>query len=73
MQVLIVGYGKIGRIKASLWLAMGAKVHVYEQNDTLYSKILEDGYGLSGNLDSLLTVGCRSVISLMPEFTRRTD
>lgn len=46
MQVLIVGYGKIGRIKASLWLAMGATVYVYDQNDALHSKVLEDGYSL---------------------------
>lgn len=46
MQVLIVGYGKIGRIKASLWLAMGATVYVYDQNDALHSKVLEDGHSL---------------------------
>ncbi len=56
MQVLIIGYGKIGRIKASLWLAMGAKVYVYEQNDTLYSKILEDGYGLFESKDQTFDI-----------------
>jgi hypothetical protein len=56
MQVLIVGYGKIGRIKASLWLSMGARVFVYEQKDSLYSKILEDGCSLFESKDQTFDI-----------------
>lgn len=56
MQVLIVGYGKIGRIKAPMWQAMGATVYVYEQSDALHSKILEDGYGLFVSKDQTFDI-----------------
>lgn len=56
MQVLIVGYGKIGRIKAPMWLAVGATVYVYEQNDALHSRILEDGYRLFTSKDQVFDI-----------------
>ena len=56
MRVLIIGYGKIGRIKAPMWSEMGATVYVYEQNDMLHSKILEDGYSLFAIKDHVFDI-----------------
>ena len=46
MHVLIVGYGKIGKIKAGIWKSLGADVHVYEINTRLHSQIMHDGFKL---------------------------
>lgn len=51
MRVLIIGYGKIGRIKAPIWQALGATVYVYEQSTALHPKILKDGYDLFKSID----------------------
>jgi hypothetical protein len=56
MRVLIVGYGKIGRIKAPMWSEMGATVYVYEQNDRLHPKILGDGYSLFSFKDQVFDI-----------------
>ena len=43
MNVVIVGFGKIGRIKASLWSSLGTEVYVYDSNPLLASDILAAG------------------------------
>jgi len=43
-QVLVVGYGKIGIIKSSIWQSLGAEVYVYDINKATNAAILRDGY-----------------------------
>jgi len=44
VQVLVIGYGKIGQIKALLWRSLGAVVYVYDINPSVIQKALDDGY-----------------------------
>ena len=43
LNVVIVGFGKIGRIKASIWSSLGTEVYVYDCNPLLLSDILAAG------------------------------
>lgn len=44
MQVLVIGYGKIGRIKASLWQSLGASVYVHDVSNAVLQKAVVDGF-----------------------------
>jgi len=46
MDVLIVGYGKIGRIKAFIWQSLGRNVYVHDTNDAKRRQVIEDGFML---------------------------
>jgi len=54
MDVIVVGYGKIGRIKAFIWKALGRKVTVYDVTDDKKQQALDDGFTL---YDSSQTYG----------------
>jgi predicted dehydrogenase len=43
MDVLILGYGKIGQIKARIWRSLGRKVYVYEPDERKVAQIEADG------------------------------
>ncbi|MCX6729202.1 MAG: Gfo/Idh/MocA family oxidoreductase [Candidatus Saccharibacteria bacterium] len=44
MQVLIVGYGKIGQIKANIWKSFGVEVLVYDISPQKHTAIQDDGH-----------------------------
>lgn len=44
MQVLVVGYGKIGKIKAALWKSFGATVFVHDVDERKLPQITKDGF-----------------------------
>jgi hypothetical protein len=46
VQVLVVGYGKIGRIKAFMWQSLGAEVFVFDANPRIRNKITRDSFTL---------------------------
>ncbi len=46
MRVLIIGYGKIGRIKAFLWKKLGFKVYIFDINNNAEIRALKDGFKL---------------------------
>lgn len=46
MQVLIVGYGKIGRIKAFMWQSLGDKVFIHDTSQLARQRAIEDGFEL---------------------------
>jgi predicted dehydrogenase len=43
MDVLILGYGKIGQIKGRIWQSLGRKVHVYDPDERKAAQIEADG------------------------------
>lgn len=43
VQVLVIGYGKIGQIKALLWESLGATVYVHDVSQPAVQKALNDG------------------------------
>lgn len=49
MDVIVVGYGKIGRIKAFIWKTLGRKVTVYDVIDDKKQQALADGFTLYDN------------------------
>jgi predicted dehydrogenase len=51
MDVLIVGYGKIGRIKAFIWHSLGRSVYVHDTNDAKRRLVVEDGFMLHSRND----------------------
>lgn len=44
MHVLIIGYGKIGQIKARLWKSLDATVYIYDSKASAIKKALGIGY-----------------------------
>jgi hypothetical protein len=46
MDVLVIGYGKIGRIKAFIWQSLGRSVYVHDTNDAKRRQVIEDGFML---------------------------
>ncbi|HVC36012.1 MAG TPA: hypothetical protein VNE40_01010 [Candidatus Dormibacteraeota bacterium] len=42
-HILIVGYGKIGAIKAEIWTRLGAQVHIYDRryNSSIFRNVIE--------------------------------
>ncbi len=44
MNILVIGYGKIGRIKSFIWKSLGADVFVFDTNTQLHDKIINDGF-----------------------------
>jgi hypothetical protein len=44
MDVLVVGYGKIGRIKAFIWQSLGRNVYVYDTNPAKNVQLVADGF-----------------------------
>jgi len=44
MRVLVVGYGKIGKIKSSLWKSLGADVFAYDRKGAAAKAIVQDGF-----------------------------
>lgn len=50
MHVLVVGYGKIGRIKSDLWRALGLEVFVYDADSSKNALILNDGHHLANEM-----------------------
>jgi len=44
MRVLVVGYGKIGKIKSSLWKSLGARVFAYDRKGSAAKAITQDGF-----------------------------
>lgn len=47
MNVLLIGFGKIGQIKAALWQSMGLTVLVYDISPTAQELIVESGYQIA--------------------------
>jgi hypothetical protein len=46
MDILVVGYGKIGRIKSFIWRSLGRKVHVYDTDARKNEQAKADGFDL---------------------------
>lgn len=46
MDVLVIGYGKIGRIKAFIWQSLGRKVSVYDVDAQKQNQAKSDGFRL---------------------------
>lgn len=44
MKVLVVGYGRMGRIKSALWRSLKCTVYVYDPDPVAIIKALNDGY-----------------------------
>lgn len=44
MDVIVVGYGKIGRIKAFIWSSLGHRVNVYDVSADKQQQALDDGF-----------------------------
>ncbi len=49
MNVIIVGYGKIGRIKAFIWQSLGREVSVYDVDAQKQNQAKSDGFMLYGD------------------------
>jgi len=49
LNVLVLGYGKIGRIKASIWKSLGRDVYIYEPSNAKQKDILIDGHKVYGD------------------------
>lgn len=47
MKVLLIGFGKIGQIKAGLWQSMGLEVFIYDANAEAKKWIIKSGYGIA--------------------------
>jgi len=46
MRILIIGYGKIGRVKASIWKSLGCEVYVYDVKKAAMDSAKSDGLNL---------------------------
>ncbi len=44
MHVLVIGYGKIGQIKALLWKSLGVTVYVHDVSQPVVHKAVNDGF-----------------------------
>lgn len=46
MRIVVAGFGKIGRIKASIWRDIGGEVVIYDPNPPAQEDALKEGYSL---------------------------
>ncbi len=46
MDVLVIGYGKIGQIKAAIWRTLGRRVYVYDTDANKVKHAKTDGYSI---------------------------
>ncbi|MGH7158373.1 MAG: Gfo/Idh/MocA family oxidoreductase [Candidatus Saccharimonadales bacterium] len=46
MDILVIGYGKIGRIKAFIWHSLGRNIHVYDTDARKRQQAIADGFDL---------------------------
>jgi predicted dehydrogenase len=46
LNVLIVGYGKVGKMKSKIWASLGAKVYVLDNDSSKEPLILKDNFKL---------------------------
>lgn len=62
MQVLVIGYGKIGQIKALLWKSLGASVFVHDVSQAALKKAVSDGLKTSAEckIDQDITIDISS-------------
>lgn len=63
MRVLIIGYGKIGKIKAFLWKKLGFRVYVFDINNNAGTRALKDGFKLFDGLidrDTIIDISSSS-------------